>query len=214
MRAKPIHEDIDQAARARLPARAGAEMGEAGERAQEIGGIGVGANFACGSGAFHHRRHRIGDPRARGRIELRRAAHHRLEGGRDHSFGRDIVDKQPHPGVQRFARRQRRSEAICRIGQLLDLPAVDRFDYRLAGRKVTVESADADAGAPRDLVQADVGPGAGERQLGRLEQPVAIAQRVGARLAHALRPLSLTASDVGAAASPFAADAHVPGPTC
>ena len=116
--------------------------------------------------------------------------------------------------MQRLARRQGRGQAIRRISQLLDLAAVDRLDNRVAGRKVAVEGADADAGPPRDLVQADLGSGAGERRLRRLEQKVAVAQRVGARLAYARKRPCLNAPDVGAAGSPFGADAHVPAPTC
>ena len=197
--AQPIHEDVDQAPGARLPACAGIEMGEAGERAQHVGVIGVRANFASSSSALHHSRHRVGDPSARGCVELRRAADHRLEGRRDDFLGRDIVDEQPHPGMQRLARRQCLGEAIRRIGQLLDLPAIDRFDDRVASWKVPVESADPDAGPPRDLLQADVGSGASEGRLRRPKQPVAVTQRVGARLPHALRPLILGAPDVGAA---------------
>ena len=94
---------------------------------------------------------------------------------------------------------------------MLDLPAVDGFDNRVAGRKMPVEGADPDAGPSRDLVQADVGPSAGERSLRRLEQKVAVAQRVGARLAQALLRLCLNAP-AGAAGSPLGADAHNSGP--
>ena len=76
---------------------------------------------------------------------------------------------------------------------------------------MAVEGADPDAGPPRDLVQADVGSGTGERSLRRLEQKVAVAQRVGARLAYALMRLCLNAPEAGGAGSPFGADAHDSG---
>ena len=44
----------------------------------------------------------------------------------------------------------------CEIGELLDLAAIDGLIQCLAGREMSVERADADAGLPRDGFQASL----------------------------------------------------------
>jgi hypothetical protein len=69
-----------------------------------------------------------------------------------------------------------RREAVQRV-------AVDLLDQRIAGRKMPVERADSDTRRPRDLIQAGRGAGLGEARLGRVQQALTVALRVGARLA-------------------------------
>ena len=68
--------------------------------------------------------------------------------------------------MQGGARWQRCEQAFRALGQLLDLAAIDRLDDRAARRKVTVQRADADAGAAGDLIQADVRARFGESEFG------------------------------------------------
>src|SRR5262245_1416844 len=67
--------------------------------------------------------------------------------------------------------------------QQVDLVAVRRLDERGARREVTVERADADAGAPRDVLQRGVRAVLGECLDRRPEQLLAVAPRVGAQRA-------------------------------
>ena len=70
-----------------------------------------------------------------------------------------------------------------KLGQLVDLAAIDRLEQGLARREVAVERADADAGPPGDGLQARVRAAGAENPGSRLEQPLAVADRIGARLA-------------------------------
>src|SRR6202011_2753353 len=94
---------------------------------------------------------------------------------RDELLRRDIVDEKPHPLVEGLARRQRSEQASRRAGQMHDLSTVDRLDNRVAGRKMSVERPDPDAGSPGDLFEADIRADFAERGLRRLDQTLAVA---------------------------------------
>jgi hypothetical protein len=76
---------------------------------------------------------------------------------------------------QRQPRRRRRR-------QCFDLGPVYRFDQRVAGRKMAISRSDREPGLPCNVVQIDFGAVARERGFGDLQQAIAIALRVSARL--------------------------------
>ena len=61
---------------------------------------------AC-AGAFHQQGHGVEDARARRREEFRGPPGDRAQGRGDQPLGGDIVDEEPHPGVQRLFRTDR-----------------------------------------------------------------------------------------------------------
>ena len=67
-------------------------------------------------------------------------------------------------------------------GKRFDLAPIDHLDQMLAGGEVPVEGADPDAGPPCDLLQGGIDAMLGKDGGGHLQQPVAIAARIGAQL--------------------------------
>ena len=84
---------------------------------------------------------------------------------------------------KRFDRRSFGLQLFGEIGELLDLAPIDRLEQRLAGREMPVQRADADAGVPRHGLQAGIWAAGAEHRFCRLQHPLAIADRIGARLA-------------------------------
>ena len=64
-RPQPVHQDVDQAKRASLPARTGVEAGEAQQGAQKIVRIDVRTDVADGARMVHEQEHGVFDLRAR-----------------------------------------------------------------------------------------------------------------------------------------------------
>ncbi len=85
--------------------------------------------------------------------------------------------------MQRLARRQGLEQLRHGFGQLLDFAAVDRFHNRLSGWEMTIQRADADAGAARDFFQAHIQPDFREPRLGGVDQQLSISGTVGAGFA-------------------------------
>ena len=69
------------------------------------------------------------------------------------------------------------------FGELIDLAAVHRFHHGLLAREVPIQGADADYRAARDLFEAHVYSGLGERCLGSVNQQLSVAGGVSAGFA-------------------------------
>jgi hypothetical protein len=67
-------------------------------------------------------------------------------------------------------------------GKRFDLAPIHDLHQMLAGREVPVEGADPDTGPPCDLLQGGIDPILGKDGGGDLQQPVAVAARIGAKL--------------------------------
>jgi hypothetical protein len=87
------------------------------------------------------------------------------------------------PAAQSFDRRRFAGEPLRELGELIDFAPIDRLEQDFAGREVSIERSDPDPGALRHGFEAGVGPAGAEDVSRRLEQALAIANRVGARLA-------------------------------
>ena len=72
--------------------------------------------------------------------------------------------------MQRLARGQGLEQLRHGFGQLLDFAAVNRLHDRLSGREMTIQCADADAGAARDFFQAHIQPEFRKPGLGGVDQ--------------------------------------------
>src|SRR5262249_45990489 len=93
-----------------------------------------------------------------------------------------VVHKEPHPSSQRFHRVHGLREFLLRHGQLIHLGFIHRLDKRVAGRKVPVQGSRSHAGAVSNLIEAGICAVARKGLLGRFQDALAVAQRVGARL--------------------------------
>ena len=112
----------------------------------------------------------------------------RREGqGRHHAL---LRRNEPHIGVQPapqgFDRRSFVGEPLRELAELIHFMPIDRLEQGFARREMTIERSYADAGALRHGFEAGVGAAGAEDVGRRLEQALAIADRVGASLAHGI----------------------------
>ena len=77
-------------------------------------------------------------------------------------------------------------QLIRELAELIHLVAIDRLEQRFASRKVAVERSDADASALGHGFEAGVRAAGAEDRGGRLQETLAIADRVGAGPARGL----------------------------
>ncbi len=110
-----------------------------------------------------------------------------LHGGQNEPLVGHVIDEQKHPRPQGFERRHRRGEALSSRSQLLDVVTVDSFDEIVAGGKVPIEGAWADACLAGDVVERSVGPMQREGVPGNLQDAPAVALRIGAGFAKGRR---------------------------
>ena len=106
----------------------------------------------------------------------RQRRHHALFGGDEPYVGM-------HPLPDSFERRDFAGEPFGEFAELIHFVPIDRLEQRLAGREVTVERSDADAGGFRYGFEAGVRAASAENVGGHFEQPLAVALGVYARLA-------------------------------
>ena len=165
------------------PVGAGGYAGDADERAEQVEGLEVLADIAALNRAFHQRINRAADLGFGSFVELRRAAGIGVQRRGDDVLGLDVVDEQLHPGAQGFQGRQTLGELPFRRGQLFYFGAIDRFDQRVAGRKMAIQSSRAHPRFFGNVVQAGAGAVAGEGLLGHFQHARAVALSVGARFA-------------------------------
>ncbi len=158
-------------------------MEDADEGTDKVIGVDIGAEIAARDSALDGGDEGAVDQRARAFDEAHGAAGDGIHRGNDERFGGDVVDEEQHPGAERFERRQVGGEALLGGGKLFHFAAVDGFDQGVAGGKVAVERARADAGLAGDIVEARGGAVAGEDLLGNLKDALAVALGIGARLA-------------------------------
>ena len=104
----------------------------------------------------------------------------RVQGRGETAFGRDEVHVTLHPSRQRFAGLVLGGQNWRGICAGIDFTTKDGRDQIRALRKVTIDSADADAGRFGDLSYRSVHAGAREHRQGGLEQRIEVALRVGA----------------------------------
>ena len=76
------------------------------------------------------------------------------------------------------------SEALRKLAELIDFTPIHSLEQGLARREMTIERSYADAGALRHSFEAGVGAAGAEDVGRRIEQALAIADRIRARLAH------------------------------
>ena len=77
-------------------------------------------------------------------------------------------------------------EPLRELAELIHFTPIDRLEQGFARREVTIERSYADASALRHGFEAGVGAADAEDVGRRLEQALAIADRVGASLAHGI----------------------------
>jgi hypothetical protein len=105
-----------------------------------------------------------------------------IHGRDDEPFCGDMVDEEKHPRAERFKRWHGGGEALLGCGKLFDFAAVDGFDKGVAGGKVAVERAGANAGLAGDIVEAGGGAVAGEDLFRDLKDALAVALGISAGL--------------------------------
>src|SRR5271166_7101668 len=108
--------------------------------------------------------------------------------GRHHAL---LCRNEPHisvqPSPQSFDWRSFVGEALRELAELIHFTPVYRLEQGLARREVTIERSDADASALRHGFEAGVGTAGAEDVGRRIEKALAIADCVGASLAHGIR---------------------------
>ena len=87
-----------------------------------------------------------------------------------------------HPSTQRLDRLLLFLQPFGEIGQLLDLVAVNALEQGFACGKMAVKGADPDTGRSRDGFETRFRSAGAEHGPGGLEHPLAVPQRVDARL--------------------------------
>ena len=98
------------------------------------------------------------------------------------ALGGDIADEALHPFRQGDVGGMAARQIVGGGGKRFDLAPIDHLDQMLARGEVPVEGADPDAGPPCDLLQGGIDAMLGKDGGGDLQQPVAIAARIGAQL--------------------------------
>lgn len=93
-----------------------------------------------------------------------------------------MVDEKQHPGAEGFERWHAGCEALLGGGEFFNLAAIDSFDEGIAGGKVAVERAGANAGLIGDMVAARGGAVASEDLFRDLKDALVVALGIGARL--------------------------------
>src|SRR5271154_1446194 len=78
---QPIHQNVDESPRARLPVRIGIAITHSDHRAQQVRWVDILANIAARAGSLHERGDRACDQFSRGRTQCRSAACRSWEGG-------------------------------------------------------------------------------------------------------------------------------------
>src|SRR4029077_14552940 len=131
-------EDIYQPPGTLLPVGCGGHVGHADERSQQVEWVEVIAYIAALDGAFHQRIDRSLDLSAGTFVELRGAAHDRIQRRRNDVLRRNVINEQKHPAPQRLDRRHCLRELPLSCGQLLNLSSIHRLDQGIAARKVAI----------------------------------------------------------------------------
>jgi hypothetical protein len=115
--------------------------------------------------------------------EAHGAARYRIHGGKDELFVGHMVDEQKHPRAESVERRHRGGEAPASRRQLFDFATVDRLNQSVAGRKVTIKRAWADAGLAGDVVKCSSGSIPAKDEPRNLEDALAVALRIRTQFA-------------------------------
>ncbi len=158
-------------------------MEDADEGADEVIGVGIGAEIATRDGAFDGGYEGAVDERAGAFDETHGAACDGVQRGNDEFLDGDVVDEEQHPGAEGIEGRQCGSEALLGGGEFFHFGEVDGFDEGVAGGEVAVEGAGADAGLAGDLVEARGSAVTGKDLLGYRKDEFAVALGIGAGLA-------------------------------
>lgn len=171
---------VDEPAGALLPAGYSGGVKDPHERSDEIVWIGVCAQFAASDSARDQCDKGSVNKTARPFDQSHRAARDGVHSRDDEALGSNMVNKEKHPGTQRFKRRHGGREPLFGRGKLFNFAAVNGLDEGVARWEVPIEGTGTDAGPARDIVEARRRAIAGERFLRYLKDAGAVALRVGA----------------------------------
>ena len=177
------HEQRPPVLRALLPVRSGRHTRYPDQGAKQVEGLQIFAYVATFDRAFYQRADSSLNLRARTLIQLGGTADNRMQSWANDLFRRNVVDEQQHPGAQCFNGRQACREPILGCGQFFHLAPIDRFNQRIACRKVAIQSSRSHTCLFRNVVQAGaLAPDRVNPSFAASRMRHTVALRVGARL--------------------------------
>jgi len=155
-------------------------MEDPDEGADEVLGVGVGAEIAAGNRASDGGNERGVDERAGAFEESPGPAGDGVHRGDDKRLVCDMFDEEQHPSAETFKRRHRGGKAPLGSSKSFHFGSVDRFDERVPSGKVAIKRAGSDACLTGNFVEARGGAVAGKGLLGSLENALAVALSISA----------------------------------
>jgi hypothetical protein len=180
--AQPVDEDVDKSQNAGLPPGLIVHVAHAHKSTKEVLRADVFADFACRDRPVQQPADGLRQPIERMREELRVFVGSKSERRRHALFRGNELHDRPHPVTECIDGLGLLFQLFGKIGKLLHLAAVHRFEQGFARWEMPVEGADAHTGGARDGFEAGLRTAGAENRLCRLEDALAIPSGISARL--------------------------------